>query len=167
MTTRSLVQRVKSVTGQRSPLTGILVLALVCLVGFAPLASAKEASLTAIELYDGPSGAAYVQLADVLINGKAEMRDCSSFQAGAVDKSSYGKMGKVMLGAGGVLERGDDGVMRYSAGPGRSVCVAPANARFERGGSYSLSDLAHQAVLHGNPIGGARSSGGSAVQLGR
>jgi hypothetical protein len=131
------------------------VLAVVYLAGFAPPASAKETSLTAIELYDGPSGAAYVQLADVLINGKAEMRDCSSFQAGVVDKSSYGKMGKVMLGAGGVLERGADGVMRYSAGAGRGVCVAPVNAKFERGGSYSLSDLADQAVLHGNPIGGA------------
>ena len=158
MTTRSLVQRVKSVTGLKSPLAGILVLAVVCLAGFAPLASAKESFLTAIELYDGPSGAAYVQLADVLINGKAEMRDCSSSQAGAVDKSSYGKMGKVPLGVGGVLERGADGVMRYSAGAGRDVCVVPVNAKFERGGSYSLSALADQAVLHGNPVGSASSS---------
>jgi len=158
MTTRSLAQRIIKVTGLRSPLAGILVLAVVCLAGYAPPASAKETSLTAIELYDGPSGAAYVQLADVLINGKAEMRDCSPFQAGAVDKSSYGKMGKVILGAGGVLERGADGVMRYSAGAGRGVCVAPANAKFERGGSYSLSELAEQAVLHGTPIGGASSS---------
>lgn len=166
MTTRPLVQKVKKVTGLRSLLAGILVLAVFCRVGYAPLASAKETSLTAIELYDGPSGAAYVQLADVLINGKAEMRDCSSFQAGVVDKSSYGKMGKVMLGAGGVLERGADGVMRYSAGAGRGVCVAPANARFERSGSYSLSDLADQAVLHGTPVGGGSSSAAQPIRKG-
>jgi hypothetical protein len=142
------------------------VLAVVCLAGFAPPALAKEISLTAIELYDGPSGAAYVQLADVLINTKAEMRDCSSIQSGAVDKSSYGKMGKVMLGAGGVLERGADGVMRYFAGAGQSVCVVPVNARFERGGSYSLSNLADQAVLHGNPIGGASSSAAQPIRKG-
>jgi len=118
----------------------------------APAAAAKDAPLTAIELYDGPSGAAYVQLADVLINGKAEMRDCSLIGNGGVDKYAYSRMGRVMLTPGGVLERGSDGVMRYSSGSGRAVCVLPVNMRFERGGAYSLSTLADQVLLHGTPI---------------
>ena len=150
MTSRSIVQKI---TGLGSPLAGILVLAGVCLGGYAPAASAKDIPLTAIELYDGPAGAAYVQLTDVLINSKAEMRDCAPFQSGSVDKSAYGKMGKVLLAAGGVLERGADGVMRYTSPSGQAVCVVPANAKFEHGATYSLSGLADQAFLHGTPIG--------------
>jgi hypothetical protein len=149
MTSRSIVQKI---TGLGSPLAGILVLAGACLGGYAPAASAKDIPLTAIELYDGPNGAAYVQLTDVQINAKAEMRDCTPFQSGPVDKSAYGKMGKVLLAAGGVLERGADGVMRYSSPSGQPVCVVPANAKFEHGGTYSLSGLADQAFLHGTPI---------------
>ena len=74
MRSRSIL---KSLSVLRSPLAGILVLAGVGAGWFAPAASAKDIPLTAIELYDGPSGAAYVQLTDVLINGKAEMRDCT------------------------------------------------------------------------------------------
>jgi hypothetical protein len=149
MTSRSIVQKI---TGLGSPLAGILVLAGVCLGGYAPAASAKDIPLTAIELYDGPAGAAYVQLTDVQINSKVEMRDCTPFQSGSVDKSAYGKMGKVLLAPGGVLERGADGVMRYSSPTGQTVCVVPANAKFEHGGTYSLSGLADQAFLHGTPI---------------
>jgi hypothetical protein len=149
MTSRSFVLKV---TGLRGPLAGILVLGGACLGWYAPAASAKEIPLTAIELYDGPSGAAYVQLADVLINGKAEMRDCSPFGSAGVDKSAYGKMGKVPLVPGGVLERGADGVMRYSSPSGQTICVVPDNAKFERGGSYSVSGLADQASLHATPI---------------
>jgi len=127
MTSRSNVLKV---TGLRGPLAGILVLAGACLGLYAPAASAKDVPLTAIELYDGPSGAAYVQLTDVLINGKAEMRDCSPSGAGAVDKSAYGKMGKVTLVVGGVLERGPDGVLHYSSPSGQTICVAPENAKF-------------------------------------
>jgi hypothetical protein len=119
---------------------------------FAPSAAAKDVPLTAIELYDGPSGAAYVQLAGVLINGKAEMKDCTPFQAGSVDKSTYGKMGKVLLSVGGILERGADGVLRYNPGNGQASCVAPSNARFDHGAAYSLSGLADQTLLQGTPI---------------
>lgn len=150
MTSRTILQ---SLSGLRSPLAGILVLAGVGAGWFAPAASAKDVPLMAIELYDGPSGASYVQLSDVLINGKAEMRDCSPYQSAAVDKSTYGKMGKVVLGTGGVLERNAEGVMHYSTGSGQTICVVPSNAKFEHGGAFSLSGLADQALLHGNPIG--------------
>jgi len=149
MRTRSIVQGLSNL---RSPLAGILVLAGFGAGCFAPSAAAKDIPLTAIELYDGPSGAAYVQLSGVLINGKAEMKDCSPYQAGSVDKSTYGKMGRVLLAVGGVLERGADGVLRYSSGSGSPVCVAPANARFDHGAAFSLSGLADQALLQGTPI---------------
>jgi hypothetical protein len=126
----------------------LAVLGLCCASG----AHASKVSLTAIELYDGPSGAAYVQLGDVLINGKFEMRNCTPFQAAAVDKSTYGKMEKLALAPGGVLERGADGVLRYSTGQGQPSCLAPDNVKFDHSGSYTLSDLADRAVLTGTPI---------------
>jgi len=150
MTSRTLLQRLSVLW---SPLTGILVLAGFGAGWFAPAASAKDIPLTAIELYDGPSGAAYVQLSNVLINGKVEMRDCTPYQSAAVDKSTYGKMGKVMLAVGGVLERNAEGVMHYASGSGQPVCVVPSNAKFEHGGAFSLSGLADQAFLQGSPIG--------------
>ena len=150
MTSRTILQ---SLSVLRSPLAGILVLAGVGAGWYAPAASAKDIPLTAIELYDGPSGAAYVQLSNVLINGKAEMRDCSPYQSVAVDKSTYGRMGKVLLAVGGVLERNAEGVMHYSTGSGQPICVVPSNAKFEHGGAFSLSGLADQALLQGSPIG--------------
>jgi hypothetical protein len=137
----------------------ILALAGFGLGWLAPTAMAKEPSLTAIELYDGPSGAAYVQLTDVLINTKAEMKDCTPYQQAAVDHSTYNKMELVHLAPGGVLERGSDGVMHYTVS-GATVCVVPLNVKtgFEHGASASLSDLADQALLGGavsGPPGGA------------
>ena len=93
-----------------------------------------------------------MQLGDALINGKFELRDCTQFQAGAFDKSTFGKMGKLMLAPGGVLERGADGVLRYTQGQGQSVCAAPDNVKFDHNASFSLSDLAERAVLTGTPI---------------
>jgi hypothetical protein len=132
---------------------GILVLAGVGLGWPASAAAAKEDPLTAIEVYDGPSGAAYAQLSDVLINGKAEMRDCTSFEATPIDKPTYSQMGKVLLAAGGVLERGQDGVMRYSFAGQQPVCVVPANAKLEHGATYMASVLANLAILSANQSG--------------
>jgi hypothetical protein len=118
---------------------------------FAPQAVAKEPSLTAIELYDGPNGSAYVELAEVLVNGKAELRECSITDA-TVDKSAYGKMAKVVMAPDGVLERGADGILRYSTGQRKNICVVPVNVKFEHKGSYSLSEMAEFAVLKGVKI---------------
>jgi len=128
-----------------------IALAVLGLGWYAQPALAKPVSLIAIELYDGPSGAAYLQLSDVLINGKSEMRACASVEA-PVDKSSYGKMGKLALAPGGVLERGADGILLYSAGQGQAACVAPDNVKFEHNVSYSFSELADRAGLSGTPI---------------
>jgi tetratricopeptide (TPR) repeat protein len=117
-----------------------------------PGASAKEPSLTAIELYDGSAGAAYVQLQNVLINGKIEVRDCTPSGTSPIDKSAYNKFNKVMLSAGGVLERGADGVLRYSTAGGQPICVVPANVKFEHSASLSPAAMAENIPLTGSPI---------------
>jgi hypothetical protein len=67
-------------------------------------AGAKEPAVNAIELYDGPNGAAYVQIAEFMINGKAELRACGA--AERIDKSAYSKLaryrypGQLRLSAG-------------------------------------------------------------------
>ena len=119
---------------------------------FSPSASAKDVSLTAIELYDGASGPAYIQLQNVLINGKIELRDCASAGTAAIEKSAYGKLEKLTLGTGGVLDRGADGVLRYSAAGGPAVCVVPANIKFEHGSSLSPRDMAENIPFTGTPI---------------
>jgi hypothetical protein len=95
-----------------------IALSLLLLGWSAPALLADHPVLNAIQLYDGPNGAAYLQLGDALINGKLYMRDCTSIQTSTVDKSAYGKMQKVTLSAGAVLERDRDGVFRYSMGEG-------------------------------------------------
>ena len=144
-----VMQRARS---QRSFLCKTVALAVLGLGWYAPAALAKQVSLTAVELYDGPSGAAYVQLADVLINGKFEMRDCTPFQAGAIDKTTYGKMEKLALAPGGILERGADGVLRYSTDSAKAFCLAPDNVKFDHNATYTLSELADRAILTGSPI---------------
>jgi len=137
----------------RSALAGLIVLSGLGLGVFQPLALAKDSTLAAIEVYDGPAGPAYIQLTEILINSKTEMRDCTPYRAAGIDKSTYGKLEKVILSEGGVLERGADGVMQYRNGEGATLCVVPVNVKFDHNATYSLSDLADAAVLRATPIG--------------
>ena len=70
-----------------------LALVFVALTG--PAVHSKDAPLTAIELFDGPNGAAFVQVTELLINGKAEVRSCGG--ATQINKSTYGKLIKIPL----------------------------------------------------------------------
>jgi len=96
-----------------------------------------------------------MQLTDILINSKTEMRDCTPFRAAPIDKPTYSKLEKVILSDGGVLERGADGTMQYRNGQGTTLCVVPVNVKFEHNAAYSLSELAEMAVLRATPIGSA------------
>jgi hypothetical protein len=133
------------------------------LAGFgAPESWAKEAPVTAIELFDGTSGPAYLQLAEVLINGKAEMRSCAGAESGSIEKSTYNKFPKVGLSAGGILERGNDGVMRYAAAEGQApTCVVPDNIKFEHNASFTPAAMADSADLRARAV--ATGSDGSAA----
>ena len=130
-----------------------------------PAVMAKQPSLIVIEVYDSPSGAAYVQLSDVLINGKAEVRDCTPFQGAAIDKSTYNKLQKILLAPGAVLERDSDGALRYQMGSSNTLCVAPDAVKYEHDASYSLSDLADRASLTGTAIGSSGGAPAGAVPL--
>ena len=127
----------------------------------APGASGKEPPLSAIELFDGASGPAYVQLAEVLINGKTEMRSCTGAESGSIEKSSYNKFAKVVLGPGGVLERGGDGVLRYRIAEGQGACVVPENIKFEHNATFTAAVMADSADLRARAI--APGSDGSAT----
>jgi hypothetical protein len=144
-------------------LRGIIVFGVITLGLAGPAARAKEASLTAIELYDGASGAAYVQLADILINGKAELRSCAGSESNPIDKSTYNKFPKLVPASGGVLERGSDGVMRYGAGDGQAACVVPENIKFEHNATFTAAAMADSADLRGRAIA-AGTDGSAAAQ---
>lgn len=108
-----------------------------------PLA-AKDVSLTAIELYSGTNGPAYVQITDVLINGKIELRSCGATTK--IDKSAYGELKKVALEPGATLEYGNDGILTLTK-DASSSCVVPTNVKFDKNVALSLADLAARAAL--------------------
>ncbi len=123
---------------------------LLCLGVSNGMGRAKEAGLTAIELLDGPGGAAYVQLTHVMVSGKIEMRVTGTSDT-PIDHGSFDKLDKIAMGAGGTLERGADGVLRYTGTDGHTVIVVPMNAKFDRRESQTPAELADQAVLQGEP----------------
>lgn len=133
----------------------------ICLGTMNGMGRAKEAGLTAIEIYNGPSGASYVQLTNVLISAKIQVRVTASADA-AMEHGFYNKLNKLTLEVGGVLERGADGVLRYTGTDGQTVVVVPWNAKFEHGAALAPAQLADQAVLRGTAVGS-----GEPQQLGR
>ena len=126
-----------------------LLVGMVCLTA-GSAAMAKEQVLTAIELYDGPSGATYILVNGVTINGKIEMRACKSCQQAPIDKSTYSRLDKIQLTAGGKLERAADGVLSWTAiEGGAAVVVVPMGVKFEGDSPLSAAAMASQASLKG------------------
>jgi len=110
----------------------------------------KDVPLTAIELFDGPNGAAFVQLSDVLINGKAEVRSCGG--AAQINKSNYGKLLKIPLNSSVTsLERDAQGVMNLTRGSA-AECVVPSNLKFEKDESLTPAQLADKVALQGKVL---------------
>ncbi len=110
---------------------------------------AKEAPLNVIELYDGPSGAAYVQIAEFMINGKAELRACGGMEK--IDKSAYSKLAKISLAGATTLERGADGVMTLTR-DSEPTCVVPSNLKLEKNEGSTPAELAEMAVVQGRVV---------------
>lgn len=125
---------------------------LLCLGMSNGIGRAKEAGLTAIELYNGPGGAAYVQLTNVLISTKIEMRVAAAPNK-PLDHGAFDKLDKIAMSAGGTLERGSDGVLRYTPADGKTVIVVPANAKFPHGAFLTPALLASEVELRGEPAG--------------
>ncbi|MBV9625655.1 MAG: hypothetical protein JOZ14_16935, partial [Acidobacteria bacterium] len=112
-------------------------------------AHAKDALITAIELFDGPSGAAYVQATEILINGKTELRGCNSVSK--IDKDTYGKLPKIPLVGAIQLERTAEGILILTRNS-EATCVLPSNLRFEKDWGNSVSALADHALLQGRVL---------------
>ena len=125
-------------------------LALLLIVLVVPAVQSKDVPITAIELYDGPNGAAFVQLTGLLINGKTELRSCAG--VAQINKSNYGKLPKVTLSPSVTsLERDAKGTMTLTRGT-QSECVVPTNLKFEKDESLTPAQLADRAVLSGQVL---------------
>ena len=124
-------------------------LAVVLLLGASITTYAKDASLTAVVLFDGPQGAAYVQITEAALNGKVEVRGCDGVSR--LDKSTYNALPRASLAGANSLQRGADGVLRLTAN-GKSVCVIPSNLKFERSVELTPAEAAEQAVIRGTPV---------------
>ena len=132
------------------PLLTRVCVALLLIALAVPAVQSKDVPITAIELYDGPSGAAFVQLTGLLINGKAELRSCAGVTQ--INKSNYGKLPKVVLSASIIsLERDAKGTMTLSRGTD-SECVVPTNLKFEKDESLTPAQVADRAVLSGQVL---------------
>jgi len=111
----------------------------------------KDVPLTAIELFDGPNGAAFVQLSGLLINGKAEVRSCGGTTE--INKSTYGKLAKISLNTSvTALERDANGVMNLTRGSA-AECVVPSNLKFDKDESLTPAQLADRAIVTGQVVG--------------
>ncbi|HWX54808.1 MAG TPA: hypothetical protein VN176_09485 [Verrucomicrobiae bacterium] len=119
---------------------------LLLLTGSLPL-QAKETALTAIALFDGPSGPAYVQITSVLLNGKTELRVCDG--AATIDKRAYDALPRTTLATAASLERNADGTLMLTSGTAKPVCVVPSNLKFDKIASFTPAEAAEQTVLQG------------------
>ena len=126
-------------------LLALILIALAVLV-----VQSKEVPITAIELYDGPNGAAFIQLTGLLINGKAEVRGCNG--ATQINKSNYGKLPKIALTPTITsIERDAKGTMTITRGA-ESECVVPSNYKFEKEESFTPAQFADKATLQGQVL---------------
>src|SRR5579863_8176114 len=80
----------------------------------ASLAQAKDNPVTAIALFDGPSGPAYTQVNGLLLNGKSELRVCDGVPR--MDKPTYDNLAKTQLAGAAFLERTQDGALMLNTG---------------------------------------------------
>jgi hypothetical protein len=122
----------------------ILVLAAVCLGCTSAVAANTHA--TAIELFDSPTGAAYVQIAGAMMNGKTDVRVCDGMPK--FDKRAYDLMIKTQLGAATELERTAGGILMLTVNSKR-VCVVPNNLKFNGNSEFTPAEAAEQAILQG------------------
>jgi hypothetical protein len=122
----------------------------VVLVGGASITTyAKDASLTAMVLFDGSQGAAYVQITEAALNGKIEVRNCDGVSR--LDKNTYNGLPRASLAGASSLQRGADGVLTLTTN-GKSVCVVPSNLKFERSVELTPAEAAEQAMIRGTPV---------------
>ena len=120
-----------------------------CLSMIAMPVRAGEAPITAIALFDGTSGAAYVQISGVMLNRKTELRSCAG--ASKISHANYGKLPKVQLKSATSLEVNADGELLLTIA-NDTICVVPDNLRFEKRAELTPAEVAKQASLQGTVL---------------
>lgn len=110
---------------------------------------AKDAPLTAVVLFEGTQGVAYVQISEATLNGKIEVRSCDGVSK--LDKNTYNGLPRATLAGATSLQRGADGTLTLKVN-GKSSCVVPGNLKFERGGEFTPAEAAEQAVISGTTV---------------
>src|SRR5436305_5493890 len=93
----------------------------ICLGALSASVQAKDAR-TAIVLFDGTTGPAYVQISGLTLNGKNDVRVCEG--ASKFDKRTYDTFPKIQLAGASYLQRDSDGVLRLTA-TSKPVCIVP------------------------------------------
>jgi hypothetical protein len=134
---------------ERCSVAVVLVVVLVLAGGVSITAHAKDTSLTAVVLFDGPQGAAYVQITEAALNGKIEVRSCDGVSR--LDKNIYNGLPRASLVGASSLQRGADGVLTLTAN-GKSACVLPSNLKFERSVELTPAAAAEQAMIRGTLV---------------
>jgi len=122
----------------------------------------KGPILTAIELYNGPNGPSYVQITDVLFNGKVELRVCGTKPK--IGKSEYEELAKIIPNAGTTIEYGNDGILTLKK-DAATVCVVPSNLKIEKSASLTPSDFAARVLLGGRVLANAHETAGAPPPL--
>ena len=132
---------------------------LACLLGtvlVATSAHAKESPANAIVLFDGPAGPAYVQVSGLMLNGKNEVRVCDG--VAKISKSVYDGLQKIQLAGAASLQRNTDGTLALSTNS-KSLCVVPANLKFDKNPEFTAAEAADQSVLQGTVISSSIAGG--------
>ncbi|HEY6349950.1 MAG TPA: hypothetical protein VI636_11125 [Candidatus Angelobacter sp.] len=106
--------------------------------------------VTAIAVFDGPSGPAYVQITGFLLNGKSELRACDGVPK--LNKAAYDALLRVQLAGAASLERNADGVLLLAANNAKPVCIVPGNLKFDRNAEFTPAEAAEQALLQGTVV---------------
>jgi hypothetical protein len=112
-------------------------------------ADAKEPVLDGVELYAGPSGPAYAQITNLLLDGRIDLRECGA--GGQIDRSQYSKLPRIVLSPGGMLEKRADGSLLWTK-DSRSTCVVPGSLKLEKGDVLTPAALAEKGTLQGRVI---------------
>ncbi|HEY6968859.1 MAG TPA: hypothetical protein VJA94_06635, partial [Candidatus Angelobacter sp.] len=131
---------------RRTVIRFVLVLGMAVL--FSPCALAKENPVSAIALFEGPSGPAYAQITGLTLNGKSEIRVCDGVPGMKLNKTIYDNLLRIQLANGTALERGADGVLTLTINS-KPMCVVATNLRFERNAELTTAEAADQTALQG------------------
>jgi len=124
-------------------------LSFVCLLllALAHTSSAKDAPLSAIVLFNTPSGPAYTQVTGVTLNGKTELRVCDGMAT--LDKRSYDVLPRVQIKLPSVLERTADATLTLRMDGAKPICVLPNGIKFDKTPELTPAQAADQAVIFG------------------